>query len=95
MPRRSPVREELYRFRTDPRDNRARILLRLDPGTVPGAEPGEFLPVAWCRRFGRGRVYYNALGHHSATWRSGRFRAQLDGGIAWAAGKRAPRACTT
>jgi type 1 glutamine amidotransferase len=89
MPRRSAVREELYRFRTDPRAVGARVLLRLDPATVPGAAPGEFLPIAWCRRVGRGRVYYNALGHFPATWRSGRFRAQLDGAIAWAAGARA------
>lgn len=86
MPRRSSIREELYRFRTDPRDVGAKVLMRLDPASVPGAEAGEFLPVAWCRRLGRGRVYYNALGHFSATWRSGGFRAQLDGAIAWAAG---------
>jgi len=95
QPRRSPIREELYRFRTDPRDRGARVLLRLDPASVPGAEPGEFLPVAWCQRFGQGRVYYNALGHFPATWRSGRFRDQLDGAIAWAAGKRAPRRCSS
>ncbi|MGI9539087.1 MAG: ThuA domain-containing protein [Miltoncostaeaceae bacterium] len=89
MPRRSAIREELYRFRTDPRRVGAKVLLRLDPSTVPGASPREFLPIAWCRRLGRGRVYYNALGHLPSTWRSGRFRAQLDGGIAWAAGRRA------
>lgn len=91
MPRRSPVAEELYRFRTDPRRVGATVLLRLDPATVPGAAAGEFLPIAWCRRPGRGRVYYNALGHFPATWRSGRFRAQLDGAIAWAAGRRPGR----
>ncbi len=93
LPRRHRISEELYRFRSDPRRDGARVLLRLDPATVPGAAPGEFLPIAWCKRFGRGRVYYNALGHFPRTWRSGRFREQLDAAIAWAAGRRAPGAC--
>lgn len=94
MPRTRRIsREEIYRFRGDPRATGKRILLRLDPATVPGAAPGEFLPIAWCGRFGKGRVFYNALGHHSRTWRSGWFRAHLDGGISWAAGRRAPGAC--
>ena len=91
--RRRLAGEELYRFRGDPRATGKRVLLRLDPATVPGADPGEFLPIAWCGRFGRGRVYYNALGHHPRTWRSGRFRRQLDGAIAWAAERRLPGAC--
>lgn len=94
MPRtRRLSREEIYRFRGDPRATGKRILLRLDPATVPGAAPGEFLPIAWCGRFGTGRVFYNALGHHPRTWRSGWFRRHLDGAISWAAGRRAPGAC--
>lgn len=85
--------DELYRFRSDPRATGKRILLRLDPTTVPGASPGEFLPVAWCGRQGRGRVYYNSLGHNVATWRAPWFRRQLDGALAWSVGRRSPGAC--
>jgi type 1 glutamine amidotransferase len=93
MPERFPVSEELYRFQSDPRATGARVILRLDPATVPGAAPGEDLPLAWCAARGRGRAVYTAPGHFDSTWRSGWFRRHLDGAIAWAAGRRGQSAC--
>jgi type 1 glutamine amidotransferase len=43
-------------------------------------------PIAWVRREGRGRVYYNAMGHREDVWRSERFRNMLAGAVAWATG---------
>jgi type 1 glutamine amidotransferase len=84
------LKEEFYEFRGSPR-RRAHVLVRLDPSTVPGATPGD-RPLVWCRREGRGRVFYDALGHFPATWRDSRQRALVSGGLAWVLGlERAPR----
>jgi hypothetical protein len=87
LPARWPVGDvEVYRFHTDPRALGKRVLLAWDATTVPGAQPGEHLPLAWCGRFGRGRTFYASLGHSTLLWRSGTYRALVDGAIAWAGG---------
>ena len=73
--------EEFYTFRENPRP-RVQVLLRLDAASV-GAS-GDF-PLAWAHTFGRGRAYYNALGHFPETWNDQRFQRQLLGAIRWAA----------
>jgi len=75
--------EEFYTFRENPRP-RVQVLLRLDASSV-GAS-GDY-PLAWARSHGRGRVYYNALGHFSSTWLDPRFQRQLRGAIRWAAAR--------
>ena len=73
------IREEFYTFRENPRPN-ASVLLRLDPASVNAA--GDY-PLAWRRSHGAGRVYYNALGHFSETWRDSRFQQQLTAAVRW------------
>jgi type 1 glutamine amidotransferase len=75
------ITEEFYAFRENPRP-RVQVLLRLDASSV--ASSGDY-PLAWARSHGRGRVYYNALGHFSSTWLDARFQRQLRGAIRWAA----------
>ncbi|MGH9221449.1 MAG: ThuA domain-containing protein [Vicinamibacterales bacterium] len=77
------LEEEFYTFRDYPRP-RVQVLLRLDPASVNTM--GDY-PLAWAHSFGRGRAYYNALGHFPATWRDARFQNQLIAAIRWAAGK--------
>jgi type 1 glutamine amidotransferase len=77
------INEEFYTFGDNPRP-RAHVLLRLDAASV-GAT-GDY-PLAWARPYGRGRVYYNALGHFSSTWLDTRFQRQLRGAMTWAAGR--------
>jgi uncharacterized protein len=43
-------------------------------------------PVAWARNEGRGRVYFNAMGHREDIWRDERFGRMLAGAVAWATG---------
>jgi type 1 glutamine amidotransferase len=75
------ITEEFYVFRENPR-SRVRVLLTLDPRTVNAS--GDF-PLAWSQEIGKGRSYYNALGHFDETWRDARFQAQLRGAISWVA----------
>jgi type 1 glutamine amidotransferase len=47
------------------------------------------MPVAWTRRWGIGRVYYNALGHHVDVIDHGPAREMIKRGLLWAAQGRA------
>lgn len=77
------IREEFYTFRDNPR-SRVHVLLRLDAESVNAM--GDY-PLAWAHTVGRGRAYYNALGHFSETWGDSRFQRQIAGAIRWAAGR--------
>jgi type 1 glutamine amidotransferase len=75
--------DEFYTFRQNPRPS-VHVLLSLDASSV-GAE-GDF-PLSWTQTIGRGRSYYNALGHFDGTWRDASFQSQLLNGLRWAAGR--------
>jgi type 1 glutamine amidotransferase len=44
-------------------------------------------PLAWTRKYGKGRTFYTALGHEDAVWRDQRFQQLLYNGIEWAMGE--------
>ncbi|HEU4388009.1 MAG TPA: ThuA domain-containing protein, partial [Blastocatellia bacterium] len=46
---------------------------------------GDFA-LAWCRSYGKGRVFYTALGHRPEVWQDERFQKHLMGGLRWAMG---------
>jgi type 1 glutamine amidotransferase len=81
--------EEFYVFKHDPRPH-VHVLAELDTGAG-----GPDRPLVWCGRFGRGRVYYDALGHFSATWRNRHRLTLVSGGILWAAGLASAPSCST
>jgi uncharacterized protein len=78
--------EEFYIFKANPRPH-VHVLQSLDAASVGGT--GDY-PLAWCKMYGGGRVYYHALGHFDATWADPRFQAQLAAGMWWAAGLPTP-----
>lgn len=43
-------------------------------------------PTAWARMEGKGRVYYNAMGHRDDVWTSELYQNMLIGAIRWASG---------
>ena len=75
------IDEEFYTFRQNPRPN-VQVLLRLDAASV--GSTGDY-PLAWVQSFGRGKTYYNALGHNSSSWNDPGFQRQLLGAIRWLA----------
>ncbi|HJZ71054.1 MAG TPA: ThuA domain-containing protein [Vicinamibacterales bacterium] len=77
------ILEEFYTFQRNPRGT-VDVLLSLDPQSV-GAD-GDF-PLAWTQSVGRGRSYYNALGHFDSTWNDPWFQRQLAAAIQWTAGR--------
>jgi len=43
-------------------------------------------PYTWVKQYGRGRVFYTALGHDERTWSKPEFIALIEGGLRWAIG---------
>jgi type 1 glutamine amidotransferase len=85
LPASFAIHEEFYVFKRDPRP-RVHVLARLD--TDPS---GPDRPLVWCRRVGRGRVFYDALGHFIQTWQDPRQLGLVRGGLEWASGLAAAR----
>jgi type 1 glutamine amidotransferase len=45
-------------------------------------------PLSWARAMGKGRVWFNAMGHREDVWENPKFQAMLIGGIEWAGGRK-------
>ncbi len=84
------INDEIYQ--TDDFRDDNHVLLRLDPMSVDRSKPGVHTryymwPLAWTRKYGKGRTFYTALGHEDAVWRDSRFQQLLLNGIEWSMGE--------
>lgn len=52
--------------------------------------PGEF-PLAWCKTYGKAKVFYTALGHDEKVWQRPDFQEHVLGGILWSIGEKKPK----
>jgi type 1 glutamine amidotransferase len=77
--------DEWYDFRGDPR-GAVHVLVSLDERSYSGGRMGFDHPWSWCHLYAGGRAWYTAGGHRSSAYDEPLFRAQLLGGILWAAG---------
>jgi hypothetical protein len=75
--------DEIYEFKNWSRSN-VHVLLAMHQHPQTG-EPGDF-PIAWTSRYGRGRVFYCALGHGEQVYADDLYRRHLTGGILWSLG---------
>jgi type 1 glutamine amidotransferase len=69
------ITEEFYAFR---RRAKRHVVARIHDGA----------PLVWWRRYGRGRVFYDALGHFGATWSDPHQRRLVADGLRWATTRR-------
>ena len=81
------INDEIYQI-SDFKAETSNVLLRLDPKSVNTEKEGVRIryygwPVAWTRTFGKGRAYYNSLGHEEAVWKDPRYQEMLLNGIRW------------
>jgi type 1 glutamine amidotransferase len=65
------LHDEFYQPKEFSRE-KARVLLRLDVSKMPPnsdvhVKDGD-MPLAWAKQYGKGRVFYSALGHDASTW---------------------------
>ncbi|MFO0872874.1 MAG: ThuA domain-containing protein [Phycisphaerales bacterium] len=80
------ITDEIYQFKR--LNDRRNTLMALDTTSVThDSDPQRAYPLAWTLNFGKGRVFYTALGHRSEVWRDKRFIDHLLGGVKWAAGR--------
>jgi len=86
------IKDEIYQIKNYSRD-RVRVLLSLDTSSVDLTLPAvhradKDFALAWCRNYGRGRVFYTALGHRAEVWQDERYQQHLLGALRWAMGEK-------
>jgi type 1 glutamine amidotransferase len=84
-----PVTDEFYQAKDYSRD-KLRVLLRLDVSKMPPnpevhRTDGDF-PLVWAKNYGKGRVFYSALGHAASTWDNRDVQQMYFEAIKWALG---------
>jgi uncharacterized protein len=90
LPASFPLVEEVYQFRAFDR-NRVRVLLTLDTRTVDLTANGvnrrdEDFALAWVHQYGRGRVFYTALGHFDEVFLDAHVQRMLRQALEWITG---------
>ena len=85
------ILDEIYQFRDFSRD-RLRVLLSLDTASVDVSAAGvnrtdDDFALAWVQPYGKGRVFYTALGHFESTWQDARFQSMLRNALLWMTGQ--------
>lgn len=86
------IKDEIYQIRNFSRD-RVHVLMSLDVSSVDLTLPAvhrtdKDFALAWWRNYGRGRVFYTALGHRAEVWQDERFQQHLLGALRWAMGEK-------
>ena len=76
-------RSEQYYMHVDPA-NEVLATTRFSGEHAPWIE-GVVMPVVWKRRYGAGRVFYSALGHVAAEFKTPQMHEILRRGLLWAA----------
>jgi len=84
------ITDEIYQFKDFSR-SRVHVLLSLDANSVDLNKKAvhrtdKDFALAWWRNYGKGRVFYTALGHRPEVWQDERFQQHLLGAVRWAMG---------
>jgi type 1 glutamine amidotransferase len=84
------IKDEIYQFKSFSKDQ-VYVLLSLDNNSIDLNKPNvnradKYFANAWTNTFGKGRIFYTALGHREDVWSDPRFQKHLVSGIRWALG---------
>ena len=82
------IKDEIYQFRNYKR-SAVRILMSIDNSSVPVARGGRKdrdYAICWIRPWEKGRVYYNAHGHHPGPFQDKTFQEHVKLAMQWAIG---------
>jgi len=80
------VKEEWYTLKEFAPNLHVLLVLETKGMTGPDYQRPPY-PLAWARTYGKGRVWFNAMGHREDVWDNPKFQAMLVGGIEWAGGR--------
>jgi len=77
------ITDEIYQFRSPYDRSKLHVLMRLDMDSVKnqGKRADKDNALAWTREYGKGRVFYTALGHQNEVWADPRFQQHVIGGL--------------
>jgi len=90
------IKDEIYEF-NHWQPEKVRVLMSLDLAKTDnraalkmvkgkqGVNP--FIPIAWCKEYGQGKVFHISLGHNEGVWSDPRYQQSLVGGIKWILGQ--------
>jgi type 1 glutamine amidotransferase len=88
------VTDEIYHYRVNNRPS-IHVLLALktqpndgvkdEAGVDRSNQPTDMM-ISWCKMYGKGRVFYTALGHREEVWESEPYRQHILGAIRWSLG---------
>ena len=89
LPASLTFKEEIYQFKQFVPE-RVKVLVSLDTTktdmTRTGIKATSF-PLVWYKSYGKGRVFYTALGHRPEIWQSDWYQTMLANAIKWSAGE--------
>lgn len=79
--------DEIYQFKGPYSRDNLRILMRVDVTTTKNQwrKDGDNA-LAWVREYGKGRVFYTALGHRDEVWQDARFQQHIVGALRYVTG---------
>ncbi|MSR31772.1 MAG: ThuA domain-containing protein [Gemmataceae bacterium] len=77
------ITDEIYQFKGPYDRGDLHILMRMDAEFTkkPGKRQDKDYALAWTREYGKGRVFYTALGHREDVWADERFQKHMLGGL--------------
>lgn len=80
------VTDEIYNYRSHPRDNVGpglQLLAQVDERDYEGGTMGAEHPISWCHPQGKGRAWYTGLGHDATLYADPTFLRHLGRGLAY------------
>ena len=77
------ITDEIYQFKSPYDRSKLHVLMRLDMVSVKnqGKRADKDNALAWTHEYGKGRVFYTALGHQPEVWNDERFQQHIIGGL--------------
>ena len=83
------IKDEIYQYRAPYPREKGHVLLSLDMESVNGlgSRKDKDNAIAWTHEYGKGRVFYTALGHFPEVWNDDRFQQHVMGGLQYMFGR--------
>jgi hypothetical protein len=81
--------EEIYQFK-DFNAEKVKVTMKLDTANTDMTKKdivAKEFPLSWYRAYGKGRVFYTALGHRPEVWQDERYQTMIVNAIRWGAGE--------
>jgi type 1 glutamine amidotransferase len=77
------IDDEIYQYRAPYSREKGHVLMKLDMDSVKGLgkRTDSDNALAWVHSYGKGRVFYTALGHRPEVWNDPRFQDHIVGGL--------------